>query len=482
MNTDRIAQRFAQRPGFTLVSYGEVGLPFFRIRLRALLLERKRVGPFQEFVLRVVASGVSQLTDISRLLGLDKIVLEQTVADLLAANDLAVLAREGNVPGLDLTQKGRRTLSEAEAVQPAEQEIEIDFDGLLRKPYLFVDGLLTPRQLRQMHAREIPPSPSRPPEVGDIEVPALQRIVREFAERRQAKADLLGVARIEQRTSYFLPAVLLVYESVQGTDVQVGLVVNDRLSPEHEAAFAKARLRKRFALGSEGGQHAEDVAAELLGQSVIASGDRGLVLRLHHEIAEALPMDDESESEPDPEKAAMAAGAERQLSAISVRPLETFEHPAFLRKALTGAKRRLLILSPWLRPAVVDAEFVKQLGTLLGRGVEVYIGWGISKFEFERDADAAVQKELDRLAERHNNFHFKRLGDTHAKVLLCDDQFVIVGSFNWLSFRGDPGRTFRDERSMLVTVPDVIEQQFNALVPRFEVLSSNQSQRVFIPE
>lgn len=481
MNTDRIAQRFAERPGFTLVSYGDVGLPFFRIRLRAILLERKATGPFPEFVMRAVASGVSQLAEIGRLLGLDRLVLDQTVANLLGSSDLVVLAQHGGTRGLELTDKGRRTLTEAEAVQPSEQEIEIDFDGLLRKPYLFMDGLLTPRQLRDQQAREIPPSPSRPPEVSEIEIGALQRIVREFAERRQARADLLGVARIEQRTSYFLPAVLLVYQAIHGPDVQVGFAVNGRPSPDHEAAFAKARLRKRFALGAEGGPRAEDVASQLLGESLVQGSDRSRILKLHHEIAEASPVAAE-DPEPDVETAARAAEAERELATIVVRPLETFEHPKFLRDALANAKKRLMILSPWLRGAVVNATFIQQLEGLLDRGVEVYLGWGISKLESERDADPAVHMDLDALAARHATFHFRRLGDTHAKVLLCDDRFVIVGSFNWLSFRGDPSRTFRDERSMLVTMPDVIEQQFRALVSRFEGPPKAQSPRVFEPD
>ena len=51
-------------------------------------------------------------------------------------------------------------------------------------------------------------------------------------------------------------------------------------------------------------------------------------------------------------------------------------------------------------------------------------------------------------------FHMTRLGDTHAKVLVCDSHFSIITSFNWLSFRGDEQLEFRDERGYYVGLPE----------------------------
>jgi hypothetical protein len=50
---------------------------------------------------------------------------------------------------------------------------------------------------------------------------------------------------------------------------------------------------------------------------------------------------------------------------------------------------------------------------------------------------------------------------------LSDTRFVIVTSFNWLSYRGDPERTFRDERGILVALPDEIERHFDRLRQQF---------------
>jgi phosphatidylserine/phosphatidylglycerophosphate/cardiolipin synthase-like enzyme len=61
----------------------------------------------------------------------------------------------------------------------------------------------------------------------------------------------------------------------------------------------------------------------------------------------------------------------------------------------------------------------------------------------------------------------RRLGNTHAKVLISDDRYIIVTSFNWLSFRGDPKRTFRDERGTLVSRAEYVEQQSKSWLARF---------------
>jgi hypothetical protein len=42
----------------------------------------------------------------------------------------------------------------------------------------------------------------------------------------------------------------------------------------------------------------------------------------------------------------------------------------------------------------------------------------------------------------------------------CRGAIVVVTSFNWLSFKGDPQMPFRDERGMLVTIPETVEEIF----------------------
>ena len=148
-------------------------------------------------------------------------------------------------------------------------------------------------------------------------------------------------------------------------------------------------------------------------------------------------------------------------SAPEVETMQTLlchEHPPFLKKALLSAKRRLVIVSPWIRDSVIDWPFIASLEALLKSGVEVYIGYGIEKADGNGKRNAAkdkpditprAEKDLRELANRYKHFHFVHVGNTHRKSLVCDDQFAVVTSFNWLSYKGDSQGSPRDERGIV---------------------------------
>lgn len=156
---------------------------------------------------------------------------------------------------------------------------------------------------------------------------------------------------------------------------------------------------------------------------------------------------------------------------MTQRLVRCHEHPPLLRKALTTATTRLLIVSPWITHQVVDRMFYASMEALLRNGVEVSIGYGLAD---EPDAGRAAtdkakqkppitipaQRDLEDLQRRFQNFSLRFLGNTHRKHLVCDNKFAVVTSFNWLSFRGDPKQKARDELGFLVTEPEDIENLF----------------------
>ena len=128
-----------------------------------------------------------------------------------------------------------------------------------------------------------------------------------------------------------------------------------------------------------------------------------------------------------------------------------------------------MIISPWVKRMVVNDAFVKKLEGCLEQGVDVFIGWGIEKLtKDDEDIDFNVKKVFDTLTKRYPNaFHARRLGGTHAKILISDSHFAVITSFNWLSFRGDPDRTVRDERGTVVRTREEIESLFSEYRAKF---------------
>jgi hypothetical protein len=154
-----------------------------------------------------------------------------------------------------------------------------------------------------------------------------------------------------------------------------------------------------------------------------------------------------------------------------VQLVAVYDHPPLLREALATASKRLIIISPWITDAVVDAAFLAQLRQLLDRGVAVHIGFGLGD---DPGKPGRAIEQLGKLADTRANFSFVRLGDTHAKILIKDSDWLVTTSFNWLSFKGDPKRTFREEWGTKVAIPLQVEQASEKLLKRLNAAAKRK--------
>ncbi|MNY05998.1 Cardiolipin synthase A [compost metagenome] len=146
--------------------------------------------------------------------------------------------------------------------------------------------------------------------------------------------------------------------------------------------------------------------------------------------------------------------------------LKPAQHHELLLQAVQLATKSIQILSPWMLYTVVDKTFRQSLQESLNRGVDIWIGFGYkpSKFTLE-EIDKIVQ--LDNFGSNLENTReaieglFGMLKDQlayvppiHSKILLVDDQFLFIGSHNWLS---NKGKRNRDEISCLLTKRESVE-------------------------
>ena len=136
-----------------------------------------------------------------------------------------------------------------------------------------------------------------------------------------------------------------------------------------------------------------------------------------------------------------------------------------------------MIVSPWIRSNVVDRTFTTELEKALERKVEVYILYGIKQRPKQgQQNDITAIRALKDLAYKYKNLYFEQVKNTHRKIIVSDDSFGVVTSFNFLSFRADPNLTYRDELGVVLrdkkTISDLFESGLN--LPRAEVLLTPQ--------
>lgn len=141
--------------------------------------------------------------------------------------------------------------------------------------------------------------------------------------------------------------------------------------------------------------------------------------------------------------------------------IETTQHKEYLLYALKKAKQAVYIHSPWVRHNVVK-EYEKHIESALQKGIKVSIKYGLKpRNRFEKDPIDTKSKMLfDKWDKSYPNFK-ATTDNNHSKILICDDEFMIIGSFNWLSFGGlaDKDGDTRGETSSVVKNKDSIQEQ-----------------------
>ena len=486
MNPEDIAARFDEREGFGLIDYAEVGLPLYRVHAIAVLLAKKTLSPIEEFVVRAMGEGIVDVGNISSFLGLDREIIEGTLSNLIRSE--LVYQRADQV--IQLTSKGRLAVSSSTAIRPVENMVSFVVDGLTRKPTVMTDvPVYLPSELKREGIRLVRAFPARKPDIDELDLNDVEDALI-WGERdiSRGQSKLLRIRRIVRANRIYLRSIALIYRAESREEIQVGFAIDGRGSEEHELAFLRAKGPERLGIVKEvmNSSHSDLKDGRDTDISPVARSKEVEIKRIKRtlattkfraEVAEKRRRESTVEAERKQliEKRDVAIEKaqtlEERLNDMPVRPIAVYEHPQLLRTALESTVTRLLIISPWINGVVVNAKFLDHLRRLLKAGVDVYIGYGLDDRNREKAGrgDNPAERALNKLAEENLNFRFRRLGDTHAKVLIKDSDYYVITSFNWLSFRGDPNRTFREEWGNRVSIAEIVDDYFQKLSERFQV-------------
>lgn len=452
-------QRFRnRRPGLDLVAIENAALPVTIIGTDVLALERKPLPLLHEFVLRLADSGVSLKGDMARFLGMDSFLVEAAIAEQVSADNVTYASGSGSVR---LTPRGKNSVRDLESIIPLHVQMSVAFDRLTWAVVNYSRSqLMMKRDAQDAGLIILPPARTARISIEEIAPTNLNALLR-AREGKELRREILAVQRIRPHTHRYFPVKLLVYGDTDREEVELSIVIDGDSSPQHDQLLSE--------LGG----------ADALGIRVERAHDRPL---LHDELeAVRVPSVDVIElrsatisgrlAAAEVEAAAIAdpnptSNEEVSLSKLLVRSVSVFEHRELLIDALENAAFRILIISPWIKSAVVDTAFVERIERRLKRGVRVTIAHGIGNDD--RGSDQSAIERLRNLEKRYTTrFTLARLANTHAKVLICDDRWIST-SFNWLSFRGDPERTYRMEEGTLVQIPGQVTAQYESYLSLIE--------------
>jgi len=140
----------------------------------------------------------------------------------------------------------------------------------------------------------------------------------------------------------------------------------------------------------------------------------------------------------------------------SARLLENEEIQSLFLDTFLIANKEINIISPWISKRVVNEQFIGLIDKALSRGVSIKIVYGIGNGSDDRtiQSDNVVELLREKFSYYGHKLSFKK-DNTHIKLVLCDNKFMMMGSFNFLSFSSD----YSDEGERSEAVDYVVEPQ-----------------------
>lgn len=124
------------------------------------------------------------------------------------------------------------------------------YDGLLRRPVAIEDAI-DPQRARRQGIREVPPTPSRPPDVAELRScrGELVRILRALRDGRDQESELLAIRGFDRRDRHYRPALAMLFVPDRGgSSPQLAIAIDGEQSIDHEAAFSSGGQLERLGL------------------------------------------------------------------------------------------------------------------------------------------------------------------------------------------------------------------------------------------
>ena len=154
--------------------------------------------------------------------------------------------------------------------------------------------------------------------------------------------------------------------------------------------------------------------------------------------------------------------------------LEMDEHKKYFLYVLDNAKEQICIQSPWVRYNVISI-YKNKIESALKRGVKIFIKYSSPQGGFKAKNRFEKVEKIDIDNESKNYFNslrskfpqnFKVIVSkefNHSKILICYEEFMIMGSFNWLSFGGEnqKNQEKREETSNINRNKESVNKEIN---------------------
>lgn len=427
---NRIEQEILSKPeiseyygkSYELLTIKPFLYPYYRVELKCIVRNSIPLPLADQYILKAVAGGIKDIETLRDFIGLDEIIFDDIFANL----HFQGLLRKN--PKFHLTEEGKNTLQTLEKSECSFEEF-----------YIFIDGVTGKvRRGNILNSQDKEPEKIKP----QIKYPRNENLESFYTE----KEDITLYKALFDGVKFFIS------ESKKTKKKKELVEITEILNQVWK------RNKKIWVLFfRDRGQ--DDKVLILEDDLQINYGITEFVNEQEDKGKRVIPFQKPRNETVSPEKSIPSRKKIETINDIDKLPhgtvIDTYSHPLIFKKALKEATFQTIINSPWITKEVIDADFKKNLEKALKRDVKVRIIYGFSGKQ-KNDIDEESDKYFQKTKKRYPNLAIKETKGNHAKIIICDEKFMVVTSYNWLSFRGDKTRPLRIEKGTIVKDKDEI--------------------------
>lgn len=488
MTIEELAKQKANSvPNSTLVKYYEAGIPQWHMESILTMLKPKKLSVLQEFILKFISSGIDDVLDICNFLGVNKSAVNNAVA-ILRKNSLITV--DIFYSKLKLTDKGEKALKEAATIVPEDIEYALYVDGLLGNVYLNTRKLYTAKELHNFGMKSINTIVEEPT-LDTLAYEEVKRAVNLFKknhayEQGKLAGDLQEVSRVVKTYVEYKKVYVLVFMNNKSEDIEFQVYDGTTRNDDYSIALQRQYNNNTRVFDFDSKESIDEDSVNslisVLPQEIIESAksfsykDATLEREISNLTMQLDAIKDNSDDDEEQKESATERirFLEKKIDEMkherkgADRILSTYDHRPLLLDALENAQNTVVIVSPWIKSGGLNNEILGRIERALQRNTQVIIGYGISEKE---DSDKWILQRLSAIQNKRygKNLQLVRLSNTHEKVLIKDNEYMVITSFNWLSFKGDPNKGFRQETGYYTESKEAIKQMKENLSNRMNV-------------
>lgn len=410
-------------PNYVMYDAREVDYPVYRAKVSYTIAKTQELHPVVTTVLKIIKyletlNAVDVYQQLKMITQLDDRILDSILADITTKG---YLKQDGSIQlsrnGLEILEKEREIVTETACSY-------INFDGIYGKP-LLDDGKFN--------------KDDKKPREGAIEFkpyvkirPRIENLDEEFAENKtlrqvlietlQSKAfenegfDVINILQIEPN-KYFKRYYCLFYKDCDENENMLVIGRDYELDSEATELFERIFGEQKF------------IDSVSNSSSPCLEENKKLFKQTTSDVVSEMlkPLD--------------------QIDITEGKTIEVNEHKKYFIYVLEKAKKNIYIQSPWINWRTL--QFYKEyIEGAVKRGVKVIVKYGMKpRNRFDEIGIDEESREFFNTLDK-NCFRWVK-SDDHSKIVICDDEFMIMGSFNWLSFGGGSEPNARGETSTI---------------------------------